>query len=140
MFPRNPIAGFSDGEAQRAMFREQYKTYARRELQSSLSTSQKRRSKRARLEEQRLEAEQLKAESMATLMRQTRHYAHPNEYAQKQRFQYSKGTLHKSDSHEALHPTHLDDKRPYDNLQSNYGQGILLLNRRQMQEPAPKVG
>jgi hypothetical protein len=86
LFPQNALAGYSDGEASRALYKEQYKVYARRELQSSLSTSQKRRSKRARLEESRKEAEELKAESMAYLMRQTRVYMIPNEVAMKQRY------------------------------------------------------
>jgi hypothetical protein len=81
---------------------------------------------------------------MATLMRQTRHYAYPNEVAMKQRYQYSKGTLHKSDSHDALRADfpvqnmqQTEDRRQYDGL--NQG-NILLLNRRQAQEPSTKVG
>ena len=50
----------------------------------------------------RLEDSMYKAESMAYLMRQTRHYQQPNEVALKQRYQYSKGTLHRSDSSEVL--------------------------------------
>jgi hypothetical protein len=46
--PRNPIAGFSDGEAQRMIFSKQYAQYAKKELQSSLSSAEK-KSKLARL-------------------------------------------------------------------------------------------
>lgn len=73
---------------------------------------------------------------MATLMRQTKNHNYQNEFALKQRYQYSKGTLHKSDSHEALNGG-------FQNEQSEGQQPIslLLLNRkRNLYEPTGKVG
>lgn len=67
------------------MFNKQYYQYAKKELESSLSSAEK-RSKKARLEAMIREEKTAKAESMATLMRQTKHYAYPNEFALKQRY------------------------------------------------------
>ena len=82
-------------------------------------------------------------------MRQTKNHAHPNEFALKQRFLYSKGTLHKTSSHDAFKD--LVDPEGHSNSKQHHisqiisqkpagqGQSPSIFLRR-VQEPTGKIG
>ena len=105
LIAENPLIGYSEGERKKSIYQQEYKMYALGNEQGSIKDLKERsrsKSRRARMEQARKDYQSEKSESMADLMRSTKlaNTLPPNPLASKQRYQYSKRTIHRSDSPE----------------------------------------
>ena len=108
----NPLIGYSVGERQRQLYKEEFMKFALSHEQGSMTDVKERsrsKSRRARYEATRRAAELEESSSLVDQINRSRQYNnYPNRLAMKQRFAYSPGSHTRSGSLDVTRPQSVD--------------------------------